>query len=74
MYGKRVDTGFKFVRERLVDHAMTSDSALSPERICHNIDSEVGFSAGPMPGMAFVLVGLVKNFQAQWREAFSQLS
>jgi hypothetical protein len=71
--GERMDPGLEFVSEGLVDHAMTSDPALSMERASHDIDSKMRFSARSMSGVSFMLMGLVEHLQAQWSEGFGQL-
>jgi DnaJ-class molecular chaperone with C-terminal Zn finger domain len=53
---------------------MPVDPALSAEGVSHNINAVVGFSFGPMAGMAPVLVGFVHHIQAFGSESFSQLS
>ena len=70
--GKRMDTGPEFVSEGLVDHAMTSNPALSAERASYDIDSKMRFSAGSMSGVAFMVMGLVEHLQAQRSEGFGQ--
>jgi hypothetical protein len=49
------------------------DPALFFEGLRHNIDPEVGFSAGPMARMTFMQVGLVDHPQALRRERRGQL-
>ena len=72
MYGERMDTGFEFVDEDLVDHAMASNPALPPERVSYNIDPEMRFSTRPMSGVALMLTGFVNYLQSQRSEGFSQ--
>lgn len=72
--GERMNAGLEFVSEGLVDHAMTSDPALSAERASYDINSKMRFSAGPMSGVAFMLMGLVEHLQAQRSEGFDQLA
>ena len=72
MYGERVDTRFEFVGEGVVNHAMACDPALSLERVSHNIDPEMRFSARPMSGVAFMLMGFVEHLQAQRSEGLSE--
>ncbi len=72
MYGERVDTRFEFVGEGVVNHAMACDPALPLERVSYNIDSEMRFSARPMSGVAFMLVGFVEHLQAQRSEGLSE--
>lgn len=73
VYGERMDTGFKFVSEGFVDHPMTSDPALPPERVSYNINSKMRFTAGSMSGVSFMLMGFVEHLQAQRREGLGQL-
>ncbi len=73
VYGKRVDTGFEFVSEGFVDHAMTIDPALPPERISYDINSKMRFAAGSVSGVAFMLVGFVEHLQAQRSEGLGEL-
>ena len=73
MYGERVDTRFEFVGEGVVNHAMACDPALSLERVSHNIDPKMRFSARPMSGVAFMLMGFVEHLQASWSEGLSEL-
>ena len=73
VYGERMDAGFELVGQRIINHAMASDPALPPERVSYNINSEMRFSARPMSGVAFMLMGLVEHLQAQRRKGFGQL-
>ncbi len=73
MYGERVDTRFEFVGEGVVNHAMACDPALPLERVSHNIDPKMRFSARPMSGVAFMLMGFVEHLQASWSEGLSEL-
>jgi hypothetical protein len=73
VYRERMDTRFELSGERLIDHAMTGESALPPECISHNIDPEMSFSTRPMSGVAFMLMGFVKHLQAQRCEGLGQL-
>ena len=70
---ERVDTGIEFAGKRLVDHAMTREPALPPERLSHDMDPEMRFSPRPMAAMAFMAMGFVEHLQAQRREGFGQL-
>jgi hypothetical protein len=49
----------KLGRERCVDHAVTFDSALSPERFRHDIKPEVSLAARPVAGVASVKVRFI---------------
>jgi hypothetical protein len=73
VYGKRMDTGFEFVGERFVDHAMASNPALPPERVSYDINSEMRFSAGTVSGVALMLMGFVEHLQAQGSEGLGEL-
>ena len=59
MDGERVHAAGEFVRQRLINHAVTLDAGLSFERVRHYIDPEVRLPARPMPGMAFMLVRFI---------------
>jgi hypothetical protein len=49
------------------------EPALPPERVRHDIDPEMSFTARLMAAMALVLVGLVDHLEALWHESLSQL-
>jgi hypothetical protein len=53
----------KFLRQRRVDHAVPLQPALSAKRVRHNIKTKVGLPAGPVAGVALVLVRLVFDTQ-----------
>ena len=69
---ERMDAGAQFIRKRRIDHAVALQPALPPERIRHDIDPEMSFTAALVAGMALVLMGLVDHLQALWRESLSQ--
>ena len=73
MNGESVHATCQFARECRVDHAVTFDPALSAEGFRHDIKAEVGLAAGPVSGVAFVLVGFVLDVQALGRESAAQL-
>jgi hypothetical protein len=73
MDGKRVHTAREFTRESRIDHAVTFKPALPAEGLRHDIHAEVGFAAGPVPGVTFVPVGFVFDVQIFGRESFAQL-
>jgi hypothetical protein len=73
MDGKRMHPACQLARERRIDQAVALEPALPAEGLRHNIDSEVGFAAGPMPGVTFVPVGFVFDVQVFGRESFAQL-
>ena len=68
-----MDAGFEFVGKGVVDHPMTGDPALPPERVRYNINSKVCFSARSMSGVTFMLMGFVDYLQSQRSEGLSQL-
>jgi hypothetical protein len=70
--GERVHAAGKLLRQRGVDHAMPLQSALSAERLGHNIETEVRFTAGTVAGMALVTVRLILDMQAFGREGLLQ--
>ena len=61
---ERMHAAGEFAGKRRVDHAVALDPGLPPEGIRHNIDPEMRLPAGPMAGMAFMLMGLVDHAQA----------
>src|SRR5262249_12578087 len=69
----RVDATLELAGERVVDHAVTLDAALPLEGFRHDIDSEVGLAARPMPGMSCVQVGFIDHVEALRRESPGQL-
>jgi len=73
MYREGMDTRLKFIGEGLVDHTVTGKPALAPERLSHDINSEMSLSAGPVSGVAFMAVGFVFHPQAFRRESLCQL-
>ena len=54
MDGERMHAALELARQRRIDHPVTFDPALPAEAVRHDIESEVGLSARPMPGMALV--------------------
>jgi len=73
MDGERVHAAFELARQRAVDHAVAFQPGLPFERLRHDIDAEMSLPARPVPGMAFVLVGLVQHLEALRRESLGQL-
>ena len=59
--------------KRLIDHAVTLDAGLSPERVRNNIDPVVSLPARPVPGMTLVLVRFINHFEALRHESLGQL-
>ena len=74
MNGERMHAAGEFRRQDRINHAVALDPALPPEGFRHDIYPEMSFPAGPVAGMAFVLVGLVNHGQAFRRESLDQLS
>jgi hypothetical protein len=68
-----MDAAFELTRQGFVDHAMTFEPALSPEGLRHDMNSEMGFAAGPGAGVSGMQIGLVDDFDAFGREGFGQL-
>ena len=56
---QRMHRAFEFRRERRVNHAVALDPALSAEGFRYDIESEMGFAARPVPGMALVVMGFI---------------
>lgn len=69
MDSERMDTALELVRQRRVDHAVTFESGLSPERARHDIESEMRFTARPMASMSLVQMGFVFDVQAFRRKS-----
>jgi hypothetical protein len=72
MNRKRVDAGLELAGERVVDHAVTLDSALPLEGFRHDIDSVVGLATRPMPSVPCVHLGFIDDIQAVRRESPGQ--
>ena len=70
---QRVHLARKLVRQRRVDHAMALEPALSAEGVRHDIEAEMGLTARPVAGMAFVAMRFVLDAQALRRESLAQL-
>lgn len=66
---QRVDAAGKFLRQRLMDHAMTFDPALPIEGRRHDIDSEMRFAAGAMPGVPGVKMRFIDDVEAGGRKS-----
>ena len=69
---ERVHTAGELGCERLINHPMTLDAGLSPERVRHDIDPVVSLPARPVPGMALMLVRFINHFEALRRESLGQ--
>jgi hypothetical protein len=72
MNGKRMDAAREFAGKRRVDHAMALKAGPTFEGFRYDIDAEMALPAGPMAGMAFVLVGFVLDPQAFGIESCGQ--
>ena len=60
-------------RKQLINHAVTFEPGLSLKRFRYDIDAVMGLSAGPMSGMAFMLMGFVQHSEALGCESLGQL-
>jgi len=69
-----MDARRQLMAERQIDHPVALDTALSFERLRYDINPEMRLSAGPMPGMALMLVRFIHNADAVRGESFGQLS
>ena len=63
---------FKLTRQRRIYHAMAFEAALPVEGLRHDIESEMGFAARPVSGMALVVMGFIFDTQALRRESRRQ--
>ena len=68
-----MDAACEFAGERPVDHAMAFDAALAAERLRHDRDPEMRFSARPVTGVAHVMVRFVDHIQVLRRERCAEL-
>ena len=73
MNRQRMHAARKLTRQRRIDHAVALDPALTAEGFRHDIESEMGFAAGPVSGMALVVMGFILDTQALRRESRGQL-
>lgn len=64
----------EFRRQSRIYHAVAFNPALPPEGFRHDIYPEMSLPAGPVPGMALVLMGFINHAQALRRECLGQLS
>lgn len=64
MNRQRVNTAFELSRKYAVNQAMAFDPGLPFERCRHDIDTEMRFTARPVPGMARVLSGFINDIEA----------
>jgi len=70
---QRVHAAFKLFRQCRIDHAVPLQPALSAEGRRHNIESEMGFPAGPVSGMAFMQMRFILDMHALRRKGREQL-
>jgi hypothetical protein len=68
-----MDAAGELSRKYAIDHAMTFKPGLSFEGVRHDINPEMGLPAGPMPGMALMLVRFIVHREALRRESLGQL-
>jgi hypothetical protein len=73
MNRQRMHAALEFARQRRVDHAVALDSALCSKGFRHDIESEMGFAARPVSGMALVVMGFILDTQALRCECRGQL-
>jgi hypothetical protein len=71
---ERVHAALEFGGQHGVDHAVAFDSALPPEGIRYNIEAEMAFPAGPMPGMALMAMRFIDEPEAFRVESVRQFS
>ena len=57
--GKGMHPALELTLERLIDHAVALDSALSFERVRHDINAEMALSSRLIPCVSYVPVGVV---------------
>jgi hypothetical protein len=72
MNGQRVDAVRKLLGERLIDHAVTCESALSRKGFRHDMNPKMGLSAWAMGGMAFMVMGFINHVEFAGREGCCQ--
>ena len=65
--------GRELAGQRRIDHAVTIEPALPLEGLRHDIDPEMRLAAWAVPGMAFMLMGLVDDLETLWRESLGRL-
>jgi hypothetical protein len=68
-----MDAACKLGRKNLIDHAMTFDPALSAERGRHDMYPEMSLATGSVSRMAFMVVRLVLDVEALWRQRGGEL-
>ncbi len=72
MYGERMDAALQLLGQRVVDHAVAFESALSPERLRYDIKPEMSLAARSVTGMALVQMRFVLYVEAFRREDCEQ--
>src|SRR4029079_7766677 len=70
---QRVHAAGQLTRKCLVNHAVPLDPALSPERLRHDMNPEMGLAAQPVPGVSLVLMRFIHNIEALRRECSREL-
>jgi hypothetical protein len=70
--GKGMHAALELTLERLIDHAVALDSALSFERVRHDMNAEMALSSRLMPCVSFVQVGVVSHLKSPWGESPGQ--
>src|SRR5262249_23276464 len=70
---ERVDAALELVRQRRVDHAVSFEPGLSPERLRYNIEAEVRLAARAMSGMSLLRMGFVFAVHALGGEGRNEL-
>ena len=73
MNGERMHAALEFVGECRIYHAVAFQPALPAEGLRHDIESEMGFAARPVSGMALVVMGFILDTQALRRKRCGQL-
>jgi hypothetical protein len=64
MDGERVHASLELIEKRFIDHAMTLDSGLSLEGICHDMDVEMSLAARPVARMPLMEMGIISHLEA----------
>jgi hypothetical protein len=70
--GERMHAAGKLGRQRPVDQAMALEPALPGEGLRHDIDPEMTFPAGGVPGVPSMLMGFIDHPQAFRPESVGQ--
>jgi hypothetical protein len=56
-----------------MNHSVALNAALSFERMCHDIHSEMALASRPMPGMPLMQVRLINHLETGGSECLGQL-